>query len=109
MKTCPKCQRRLESEAFTRNRAVCKACRAEAQRERRRRENQERLEEQAQAERERFREWQVRTLAAHEKNNETFQRMGWPERPPPDIEPGWFERMQARAQAAMRPRTGGGS
>jgi len=55
------------------------------------------------------REWHVRTLAVHEKNNETFRRMGWPERPPPDIEPGWFERLQARAEAATRPRTGGDS
>jgi hypothetical protein len=95
MKVCRRCGKSKRLEEFTKGKAICRPCRAKLAREQRRPPMSEEEEQR------RFREWQERMMRQHEASNARARELGWQERPPPDIEPGWLERLQARAQAKM--------
>jgi hypothetical protein len=91
----------LHAGKFSPGRRVCRECRAEAERERRRQVRAEYLEALDEDERERFRMWQARRRMEWKEENAFRRRNGLPELPPPDLEPGWLERLQARVRAKM--------
>lgn len=99
-KVCRSCGKRKPLEHFPRRsdsrdgrHSWCYKCRAEDQRERRR------ALVPPEDDDERAKAWRERVLARHEAANEIRRKLGYPETPPPDVEPGWLERLQARAEA----------
>ena len=104
MRRCVECGRRLSLSKFSSGRRVCKRCRADAERERVRAERAEALArgELDDEDRARRAEWVKRVRAREAERNAERRRLGLPERPPLDLEPGWLQRMQARVAKGIR-------
>ena len=107
-KTCRRCGKERELSAFPARadspdgrHGWCTRCHVVRQQERREAVRARLEDEDYQR---RFADWQRRILAQHEQWNELARQRGWTEEPPPDVEPGWLDRLQARVAARQAAR-----